>query len=66
MGTIAQEILRKAHGIEQRQSIKSEVDSAEAKVKGTEVKSKVAATGDLKVVHDKTDQTGTWKNSKEA
>ena len=66
MGTIAQEILRKAHGFEQRKQVKDEVDAAETKVKSTDSKGDVGKAADLKVVHDKTDQTKTWKDNKEA
>lgn len=66
MGTIAQDILRKAHGFEQREQIKNEVDSAEKKVKSSDSKGDVSKAADLDVVHDKTDQTKTWKDNKEA
>lgn len=63
MGTIAQEILRKNHGYEQRQSIKKDVDAAEAKAEGTEGKGKKEADtldkkdadGKGKVMDDKRD-----------
>jgi hypothetical protein len=40
MGTISQEILRKAHKAGQRQEIKKEVDASEEKVKGGNAKGK--------------------------
>jgi hypothetical protein len=36
MGTLAQEILRKYHGLNQRPEIKKEVDAAQAKAEGKE------------------------------
>jgi len=56
MGTIAQEILRKAHGIEQRTQIKNEVDSAEANLKNKDKGAKDKTDDkELKAEKDKRD-----------